>query len=97
MNDYKLGEIVLLEDTGPTYPCLKLDVIKKYIRLYEPINVKEYYNSYAIESGYHKITDLAKQTDLIWKIKCIITDSLYIISSNKKHMLVCSKYAIKKL
>lgn len=98
MNDYKLGDTVKLKDTGPTYPCTHNEKVIKYVRLYNPINLKKYdAKNFTILSGYNTIFDLSKQTNLIWKIKCVITPKLFIISSNQNHILVCNPYAIQKL
>ena len=99
---YKIGDIIILQQTGPTYPSLKHPKVKKYIRLYEPINVR-YYGSnkdnWSIESYYDTEFDLAKRTDLKWKIRCIVNfvlTTFYIISSNENHVLVCTRKAFEK-
>lgn len=99
---YKIGDIIILQQTGPTYSSLKHHKVKKYLRLYEPINVRydgSNKDNWSIESNYNTEFDLAKRTDLKWKIKCIVNlvlTTFYIISSNENHVLVCNRRAFKK-
>lgn len=99
----KLGDCVKLVSTGHTYSGggskIWRPFVLEYIRRYKPCNASLFgleRKCISIESGYCTIDDLAKRIDLTWKIRCVIDTGIYIISSNKNHMLVASFLAIQK-
>lgn len=109
---YELGEQVKLVSTGQSYasPSSKhsniSEVVWKYVMRYKPINVRIYHNdnTFEIESSYHTESDLALKKDLKWKVRFVHQGiyfseqkTLYIISSNKNHVLVVDRTAIDKL
>lgn len=110
--NYELGERVKLISTGQSYssPYSKhsniSEVVRKYVMRYKPINVRVLCpnKSYEIISSYHTESDLVLKKNLKWKVRFVHQGiylneqkTLYIISSNKNHVLVVNGAAIDKL
>lgn len=106
---YELGEQVKLVSTGPSYSSPTSEFVWKYVVRYKPINVSVLYpntsyKSLEIVSSYRTKSDLALKKNLKWKVRFVHQGiylneqkTLYIISSNKNHMLVVNGDAIDKL
>lgn len=99
---FKIGDKVEIISCGYAYSLsANIDSITEFIRRYKPINVRirenyKYKYPIYIRSGYGTSTSLDKQ-DLSWRVRLVIQheDLMYLITSNKNHLLIMDGKGIK--